>query len=116
MSCVSEATIQPVEEGVALITMSFTDEDGNSITPDNLAWQLMDKFGNIINDRDFDSGYFSGNTVLLSGDDLALQDDLDDGVRYLGIKGTYDSTYGTSLPLKDEYKFTICSLLNFPEE
>jgi len=112
MSCLVESTVQPSEEGVGIITLSFTDEDNNVVVPTSLQWQLADKNGAVINSRTFASGSFSGNTVVLSGNDLALQSVTDEGDRYFTVKGLYTSSAGTNLPLIGELKFTICSLVN----
>ena len=112
MSGISISSVNPNDGGTAVITMTFTDEDGNTVIPINLQWQLMDKFRNVINSRSFANGSFTGNTVVLSGDDLLLQSDTDEGDRYFGVRGNYDSSAGSGLPLTDELKFTIQNLVN----
>jgi hypothetical protein len=131
MSCISTATIEPAEEGTAVIKFICRDSDDNVINPNPLQWQLIDKNGNVINSNTFASNDITGTEesitisidgddvtgngyiVVLSGDDLAITDSTDEGDRYFGVQGTYDSDYGSDLSLHNEYKFTICELKNF---
>ena len=113
MSCITISTVKPREEGTAVITLVFTDEDDNIVVPTSLAWQLSDKNGNIINENTFANNSFTGNTIVLTGDDLSLQSVTDEGDRYFAVQGVYDSSAGSDLPLHDEFKFTICNLINF---
>ncbi len=115
MSCITESSIKPKEGGTGVVTLVFTDEDGNTVVPTSLQWQLSDDRGNIINNNTFASNDFTGNTVVLQGDDLALQSPSDDGDRYFAVQGVYASSAGTGLPLKGEMKFTICNLLNIAD-
>ena len=101
-----------MELGTAVVTLTFTDEDGDTVIPTNLAWELRDLGTRVlINNRDFSSGSFSGNTLVLTGLDLALISAGDQGKRRLGVQGLYDSSAGTDLPLKGEFEFSICKLL-----
>jgi hypothetical protein len=131
MTCTSTATIEPAEKGTAIIKFFCTDEEDNIVNPDPLQWQLVDKNGSIKNNTDFTNNDIAGTeqsitisidgeyvtglgyVVVLSGNDLAIDDSTDEGERYFGVQGTYDSTYGSDLPLHNEYKFNICELKNF---
>ena len=108
-------TVKPNELGTAVITMSFTDEDDAAVTPTSLQWQLMKSDGTIVNDRAFADNAFTASageaTVILSGDDLAMFGDKDNGRRVFSIQGEYDSTAGVGLPLKDEVNFRVQKLL-----
>lgn len=97
------------EEGTAVVTMTFLDFDGEPVTPVTRAWQLMKRDGTIINNRTFASGAFSGTTVVLSGDDLAL-DSTKDIVRIFAIQGTYNHALGNGLPFTEEVEFNIRNL------
>ncbi len=99
--------IQPAEKGTAIVTLGFTDEDGAVVVPTNLAWQLMRSNGVVVNGRTFATGSFSGVTIVLSGDDLAILSRGDSGYRILSIQGIYTSSAGVDLPLKGECKFSI---------
>jgi len=108
-------TVKPNELGTAVFVMSFKDEEGEDVTPTNLQWQLMKSDGTIVNDRAFADNSFSasggGALVVLSGDDLAMFGDKDNGRRVFSIQGEYDSTAGVGLPLKDEVNFRVQKLL-----
>lgn len=108
--------IKPNEKGTAVVTLTFTDEDGVSVTPSSLEWQLMRGDGTIINNRSFANGSFSGDTIVLSGDDLAVFGNRDNGSRVLSIQGEYDSSAGNGLQLKDECQFNIQRLLGQTDE
>ena len=103
--------IQPAEKGTAVVTLVFTDEDGASVVPTSLAWQLMRSDGTVIGTRTFANGSFSGGTIVLSGDDLAIFGSTDNGYRVLSIQGVYTSSAGSDLPLKGECKFSIDRLV-----
>lgn len=112
MGCIAISPINPCDGGTAIISMTFRDEDGTEVVPSNLQWQLINKAGDIINDRDFASNDFSGDTVVLSDADLLLQTNLDSGERWFAVKGTYNSSAGSDLPLIGELKFTIADIKN----
>ena len=101
------------EESTGLFTLNFFDEANNPITPDEVKWTLTDTDGNVINSR-VDQVATPGNPtyILLSGADLALQSDTDDGNRVLTIKAKYTSARGTGLPLNEEITFRIRKYLN----
>lgn len=107
----TDIEIQPAEKGTAVVTLSFTDEDGNTVVPSSLAWQLMRTDGTVVNNRTFANCSFTGNTIVLSGDDLAIFAGRDSGRRILSIQGSYDSNAGTGLPIKGECSFSISRLM-----
>lgn len=101
----------PNEKATAVIVVAFTDEDGAAMTPETLTWTLTDLNGNIIHGRDAES--ITPNTsvdIILSGDDLAIPNH-SLLKRIITIEGTYNSSYGTGLPLKDQVIFTINDLV-----
>ena len=102
---------KPNERGTAVFTLTFTDEDDNTVIPTESAWQLMRSDGTIVNSRDFASCTFTGTTVVLTGDDLQLFDN-DDKKRIFAIQATYNSTAGNNLPLNDERQFKINPLVS----
>lgn len=101
-----------VEEGTFIVTAEFKDEDGNAVSPNVMAWSLVDEDGNIVNDKEdvSISSPSSSEDIVLSGDDLALTDGRSEEARYVVFEGTYDSTLGNDLPLKDQIKFFILNL------
>lgn len=107
------------EEGIRVISCSFTDEDGTAVTPDSVAWTLTKRpkyvgdTATVINSRE-DVSETPSTTVniVLSGDDLALLTaEVDDNEafveRELLVKFVYDSTYGNNLPGRARYIFRI---------
>lgn len=95
------------EGGTYVIEIKFKDEDGNFTNPDTLEWWLSDIKGNPINGREaVPVENPTGLTnVVLTGDDLVP------GYLIFTIKGTYSSTYGSDLPLRDAIKFYCRDLI-----
>lgn len=95
------------EAGTYIVQIKFKDEDDNLVTPYNLTWWLSDVEGNPINNREDVSASAEDGiiNVILSGNDLTP------GFKIFTIKGNYDSTYGTNLPIRDVCKFYINNLL-----
>jgi len=95
------------EAGTYIIQVKFKDEEGNLVTPYNLTWWLSDTEGNPINNREDVSATAENGVVniVLSGNDLTP------GFKIFTIKGSYDSTYGNNLPIRDVCKFYITDLI-----
>jgi hypothetical protein len=120
----TELTTAAKEEGTYVITVSFTDEDGDPVSPTAITWTLSDYSGNVVNSRQnevFDvSGLdktYSGSTltkvsadIVLSGADLALPSP-SFTKRVLTVKATYSSDAGSGLPLRDQIGFSIENLV-----
>jgi len=107
-------TIQPAEQGSAIVTILPVDEDGVALVFGQLAspaWQLMEQNGTVINDRTFVLCPLTSLTFVLKGDDLAMFGALDSGIRVLSFQALYDSTAGDDLPVKAECKFRIDKML-----
>ena len=103
-------TTTPREKGTAVFTLSFTDENGDTVVPYTLQWQLMRPTGTIVNDNSFANNDFEGTEIVLTCEDLKIFNSNDTGKRILSIQGYYDSTAGTGLCLKDECIFYIDKL------
>ena len=101
-----------MEKGTAVITATFTDEDGNSVNPDTMTWTLSDEDGTIINSREdiAISSPSSSEEIVLSGADLQILSSADTGVRILTLEGTYTSDAGAGLPIKDKCRFVVQNL------
>jgi hypothetical protein len=98
------------EQATYVVDVSFTDEAGAPVTPTAAAWTLTDDRGIVVNGRDAVAitGLAATVSVLLSGDDLALDSVLYNGVRReLLVEYTYDSDLGSGLPGKDALTFDI---------
>lgn len=109
----TQLTVNPTEESTLVITASYFDEDDNAITPKTGTWTLSDANGTIINEREdvVISGLSTSNTIVLSGDDLAIT--INTGFeRVFTLKITYDSSYGNDLRNNDEATFNIKDLIN----
>ena len=107
----TKLTTDAIEEGTYVITAAFTDEDGDAVTPNaGLVWSLTDGQGNVINSRENVAiTPATSVTIVLTGDDLAIGTNKTH--RVLLVEGTYDSTLGSNLPLKDQATFDICDLV-----
>lgn len=109
-------TVHAIEESTYVITVSFTDEDGNPKTPTSVIWSLTDKNNNIINSREDKVAIIvapaTSVEIVLSGDDLAMQAGEWSGVkRILTVEAVYDSALGIGLPLKESAHFTLDNLV-----
>lgn len=104
-----------IEKSTYIITVSFFDEAEAAEDVKTMKWTLTDKVGTVINDREdvvvSDPG--SVETIVLSGDDLAILEDEPEatkGKRLFTVEATYDSTLGSDLPLNGEATFTVVDL------
>jgi len=105
-------TDKAIEKSTFAITAAFTDSAGNAVVPNSLTWSLADRDGTIINSREDEAiaTPAASVTVVLSGDDLEL-DDPDNPVRVFLIQGDYDDpVLGSGLPIKEEAIFEISNL------
>lgn len=106
-------TTKAIEKSTYVVTVAFKDENDAAIAPATAAWTLSDEDGRTINSRvDVSiSSPTSSESIVLSGDDLAILTKRDGGERVLTVEGTYDSTLATGLPFKDYATFTIQPLV-----
>lgn len=121
-------TLAASEEGTyAIDEIEFLDSHDTpvAITPeaDSVTWCLTDKNGNVINSReDVPITSASSMTIVLSGDDLAINGNADkfvtrDGViieqyeRHVSVQGLVDTVIGTetldNTPVTKEFIFYI---------
>jgi hypothetical protein len=109
-------TESAVEKSSYAVTLSgWTDAVGTTVTPDTLTWTLTTAGGSVINSRSAVSATPAASVViLLSGLDLAFQTGeatTADVVRVLTIEGTYTSSLGNGIPLREEYRFLLSPLV-----
>ena len=102
-------TPSAIEDSTYALVLSFTDEEGDPVTPDTATWTLRDTEGNVVNSRQdvVISSLASSVTVLLSGDDLMYTPSAE---LILIVEATYDSSLGNDLPLKDQVRFPVANL------
>lgn len=110
----TELNTNAVELSTYQVTFAFTDEDGNSVTPNELAWTLTAADGTVINSRSavaVTGGDLAASvTITLSGNDLSLPAGLG-SERHLTVVGTYDSDAGSDLPITDVAIFDVTNLV-----
>jgi hypothetical protein len=104
--------LKAVEESTFVLTASFIDENDLPVTPNaGLVYTLTDEAGNIINDLENMPLTPDTNVdILLFGDDLSIGYAKKAKLIIL-VEGSYDSTLGNNLPLKDSCTFTVEGLL-----
>jgi len=104
------------EEGTMKFTITFEDESDVEWSIDSLtsaSWQLSDYDGNIIGDMTFDNESILEIPVVLTCKDLAIGSN--GPYRIFAVKIIYNSSDGIGLCNKQEYRFKINNLINFPE-
>ena len=100
---------KPAEEGTAVITVAFTDHDGDAVSPNagTLTWTLTDGRGTVINNRSAVAITSAASvTIVLSGNDLSVTT-ATGAKRIITVEGLYNSTDGNNLPIKVQGFFTI---------
>lgn len=99
------------ERGTYAITVVPKDETGTAVAPTAAVWDLTDEDGTVINSRSSVSctSLSTSMVVILSGADLAISDD-EELKRIFTIRYTYNSSYGTGLPGRDEVALFIENL------
>lgn len=101
------------EEGSILVNIIITDSTGYVFpleSMESVRWQLSDKYGAIINNRTFDNGLITENPIVLTGDDLIIDDS---GIcRIVAVKIVYNSDIQENLNATEEGEFKINDLIN----
>ena len=103
-----------IEGSTALFSITFTDEEDVVIQDADitaLTWTLSDVDGVVINEKEDEAIVSPTNPqeILLQGDDLAITG-TENVQRVLTIEGTYNSTNGSNLPIKDQVRFWVDNL------
>lgn len=106
--------VKAVEGSTYVVTVPFTDEDGDPVVPTSIKWTLTDDEGGIVNAREDVAIAVPAATVeiVLSGDDLPSPGDQMRSV-YLTVEATYDSALGSGLPLKGQCRIEVRPLAAF---
>ena len=114
------------EGGSKVIVISLVNSSNVTIIPQSMNWTFSDLNGNIINERnnidyEVDSGFGSGGSlsasmgIILNGQDFLLNNKVGGKLCLLTVEGTYDSSYGTGLPFKDQCSFVVDNLISIRE-
>ncbi|MFA5092087.1 MAG: hypothetical protein WC483_06080 [Candidatus Paceibacterota bacterium] len=100
------------ERGTIDFTVSFFDETGASVVPNEIMWTLIDDSGTVINARLDVAVETPAATVHITptGDDTEILSDTDTLVRFLCVDWTYDSSLGSDLEGHEELQFTVKAL------
>jgi len=98
-----------IEYSTCVMVLQFRNEDGQQILPISANWSLMDRNGNIINEKEDITIDLPSEPetvyVVLSGNDLP------NGYLYFIIDGTYYNNISESTePLRDSCKFYVRSI------
>jgi len=101
-----------IEKSTYIVTVAFTDEDGDDLIPTTITWTLTDVSGTVVNSREDVSVAIPAASIniVLSGDDLAIISGVTNK-RILTVEAIYTSDYGIGLPLKARAEFTIEALV-----
>lgn len=98
------------DKGSYAATISFTDENGDAVSPTAVEWSLYDGDGNVVNNRqDVSESPAATVTILLQDDDLDIGP-VYAAPLFLFIDATYNSSLGSGLPLKLEYRIIVQGL------
>lgn len=106
-----------VERSTYVVTVSFTDEDGNAVTPNaGLKWSLVQEDKRTAVNSRSDVALTPGTSVdiVLEGADLVVDAEKDYTWRYLVVEGTYDGAIGSNKPIKDHLKFPVQNIAKVP--
>lgn len=111
-------TTPAVEQSTYAIVASFTDDLGVAVAPNaGLTWSLYKKVAGgmtVVNSRlNVAIASASTITIVLSGNDLALVAG-ESKTRFMLLQGTYNSSLGANLPLKEEITFPVINLNGVP--
>jgi hypothetical protein len=108
-------TTPAVKRSTYVIHVSFTDDTGAAAVPNaDLTWTLLKKDGSIVNGRQNVAITSAASiTIVLHGADLALTA-RESKTRKVLIQGTYNSSLGSNLEIKDEVTFPIVDLTGVP--
>lgn len=104
-----------VEKSTFAPVVAFTDENGVAVPSNNVSavtWSLCNDSGDIINNlQDQSETPASSVTIVLSGNDLQLEDQNNDyELRHLEVSAIVTTSLGSDLPVKESAKFKVLNL------
>ena len=100
-------TVIAREKSTYVVTADFTDENDDSVIPNNIIWSLLDENESIVNGRQnvpFTPPAASIE-IFLKGNDLPVGSELT-----VLLEAEYDSGTETDLPLKGAVRFDVLDL------
>ena len=116
------------EQSTFVVIAPFKDESGAAVTPNTgLTWSLFRLDGTVVNSRT-DVSITPGASVAIVLSDADLEIFADDpveevyihgigmmtmqyGIRVVSVSGTYNSSAGNNLPIKDQVLFRVVNLI-----
>ena len=99
------------EQGSATFRCAFKDETGTLVAPASLYWDLTALDGSVIAYNQEVTSLASTTYVTLYGTHLRILAGEDSyGERLITFRGTYNSTYGSGLPIHKQIKFRVQNL------
>ena len=116
------------EQSTFVVIAPFRDEEGAAVTPNSgLTWSLFRLDGTVVNSRT-DMSITPGSSVAIVLSDADLEIFADDpveevyvhgigmmtmqyGIRVVSVSGTYNSSAGNNLPIKDQVLFRVVNLI-----
>lgn len=106
-------TAEATEKSTLVVAVSFYDETGSAAIPISAFWRLTNRYGMVVNGRAEVNIQAPTSTeqIVLTGDDLRMLGEMDDGVRLLLVQATYNSDAGDGLALNEEIEFVVRSLV-----
>jgi len=105
--------LHAIEESAYVINLTFTDEDGGSVTTKGrVVWQLLSLIsGSLSTIATGSTAATASADIVLSGSDLDLfTGENNYGLRLFDVATTYDSSLGSDLPLRDGVRFLVDNL------
>lgn len=105
--------LHAIEESTYIINLTFTDEDGGSVTTKGrVVWQLLSLIsGSLSTIATGSTAATASADIVLSGSDLDLfTGENNYGLRLFDVATTYDSSLGSDLPLRDGVRFLVDNL------
>jgi len=102
-------SVSAVEGSTYIVTATFTDQDGDPVTPTSVSWELVDEDGETINTGTPTPG--STVNIVLKGTDLTVGE-RENAVLYMTVSAVYNSVeLGNDLPLVGQVEILVEGLL-----
>ena len=100
-------TPRATEGSTFVVTVPFTDENGDPVVPSAVTWTLVDEGGAIVNSHEDEAATPAATVeIVLTGPDLPADGYLA-RMLYLTVTGIYNSTLGSDLRLVDQTQIEV---------